>query len=64
MGSCVPCALITAKRLRGAYRVGGPVAILAEVDGGASWTTVLVRDAGFTEVAPGTVTRAARYPAG
>lgn len=67
MAAALPAAELAAWQadgLRCAVRTASPrrwQSVLAEADGGASRTTVLVRDAGFTEVAPGTVTCAARW---
>ncbi|MBO0872650.1 MAG: peptidyl-tRNA hydrolase [Pseudonocardia sp.] len=70
LAAALPAAQLAVWRadgLRCAVRTASPGrwrSVLADADGGASRTTVLVRDAGFTEVAPGTVTCAARWTAG
>jgi peptidyl-tRNA hydrolase len=67
MAATLPPAELAAWRaagLRCAVRTASAdrwLSVLAEADGGASRTTVLVRDAGFTEVAPGTITCAAQW---
>jgi peptidyl-tRNA hydrolase len=67
MAAALPAARLAQWRadgLRCAVRVATPQGWRAVLDAAAGGrSTVLVRDAGFTEVAPGTVTCAAHWPA-